>query len=243
MHNKLLIEEFKEYFKMKKEILQSDIFKFYSGYEPEISKELVRKRTENIIKQGILKKVGKGVYALGNETNYQPELDPFIKKLYKKLNKEYPVVKFCLWNTKQLNEFMLHQPGRFYTIVETENELSEYVFNYLKDFNKEVYHSTDKDIIQKYASFSFNSIIVKDLTTEAPIQQVENIPSATLEKILVDIFCDDDLFIAHQGSELEMIFRTSFEKYTVNKSKLFRYAARRNKKEQIIDFLNNLNSL
>ena len=240
MTDKLQIENFKEYFSSKNEIAQTDIFNYYSKYKKELSKELARKRTGFLVKQGVLKKIGKGLYALGTEKNYNPILEAAIVKLHKKLHKKYPLVKFCLWNTKQLNEFMLHQPGRFYTLVETERELTEYVFNYLKEFNKDVYQSSDKDIIEKYASFAFNSIIVKDLKTEAPIQTVNSIRSASLEKMLVDVFCDKDLFIAHQGSELEMIFQTAFEKYTINKSRLLRYASRRGRNE-ISEFIHSLN--
>jgi len=237
--DKLQIRSFKEYFSSKIEIRQSDIFNFYAQYEEELSKELVRKRTELIVKQGVLKKIGKGLYALGSEKKYNPILEPAIVKLYKKLHKKYPLVKFCLWNTKQLNEFMLHQPGRFYTLVETEKELTEYVFNYLKEFNKDVYQSSDKNIIEKYASFAINSIIVKDLKTEAPTQNINRVTSATLEKMLVDVFCDKDLFVAQQDSELEMIFKTAFEKYTINKSRLLRYASRRGKNE-IKEFIHSL---
>jgi hypothetical protein len=95
-------------------------------------------------------------------------------------------------------------------------------------------------MIDKYASLNFNSIIVKDLITKAPVQTIDKIPTAPLEKILVDIFSDKDLFITFQGSELDMIFQTAFEKYTINKSKLFRYAKRRGK-DEIFDYLHYLN--
>jgi hypothetical protein len=240
LQTKLQIEEFKEYFKNKNEISQSDIFRFYSVTETTLSKELARKRAELLVKKGILKKTGKGVYSFGPQNNYQPVFEPSLVKLNKKLKTRFPYAKFCLWDTRQLNEFMLHQPGRFYLMVETEVDVSESAFNYLNEFNKNVFQSVDKSMIEKYASLNFHSIIVKDLISEAPIQFVNQIPTAPLEKILVDIFCDKDLFITFQGSELDMIFQTAFEKYTINKSKLLRYAKRRGKNE-IIEYLNYIN--
>jgi 3-deoxy-D-manno-octulosonic acid (KDO) 8-phosphate synthase len=54
----------------------------------------------------------------------------------------------------------------------------------------------------------------------------------TLEKILVDIIADDALFSAQQG-ELEFIFKSAFDKYNINKSKMKRYASRRNREAEI----------
>lgn len=240
MQTKIQLEKFKAYFKNKNEISQSDIFKFYSVSESALSKELVRKRTELLIKKGILKKTGKGLYSFGSQNNYQPVFEPSLIKLNKKLKARFPYAKYCLWDTRQLNEFMLHQPGRFYLMVETEVDVSEFAFNFLNEFNKNVFQSVDKSMIEKYASLNFHSIVVKDLISEAPVNFINEIPTAPLEKILVDIFCDKDLFITFQGSELDMIFQTAFEKYTINKSKLHRYAKRRGK-NKIVEYLTYLN--
>jgi hypothetical protein len=49
----------------------------------------------------------------------------------------------------------------------------------------------------------------------------------------VDVFCDEIIFTTQQGSELENIFVESFNKYAINKTKIYRYANRRAKKQQI----------
>ena len=51
--------------------------------------------------------------------------------------------------------------------------------------------------------------------------------------MLVDLYCDVDLFQFYQGKEKGTIFKEAFSKYTINKSKLLRYASRRGKKEEI----------
>ncbi|WP_425342600.1 DUF6577 family protein [Lunatimonas salinarum] len=33
--------------------------------------------------------------------------------IFKKLASEFPFVSICIWSTSVINEFMLHQPGRF----------------------------------------------------------------------------------------------------------------------------------
>ncbi|MDO9341115.1 MAG: hypothetical protein Q7T72_11405, partial [Bacteroidales bacterium] len=62
-----------------------------------------------------------------------------------------------------------------------------------------------------------------------------------LEKILVDLYCDDKLFISFQGDELSNIWKNVFKKYMINISTLFNYSRRRGKQKEIEDFLNSLN--
>ena len=81
---------------------------------------------------------------------------------------------------------------------------------------------------------------VKNLVSEAPLQKVSNVLMPTLEKLLVDILRDTDFFYL-QGSESERIIENAFNLYTVNQSRLFRYAGRRKVKEELSSILENLN--
>ena len=56
-----------------------------------------------------------------------------------------------------------------------------------------------------------------------------------------DLFCEKVLFTAQQGAELATIFEEAFNKYTINQTKLFRYASRRSQKKGISNYLNELN--
>jgi len=231
------IKQFTDSFNCYPIIKKEDITLFYKRLEPDIKQTAIDWRIHSWIEKGVLKRIGKGEYTLGKTNNYVPLLDKELVLLYKKLSKNYPLLRFCIWNTKQFNEFMLHQPAQFYTIVETEKDSSEYVFHYLKQGNKEVYLNPTETEIDKYISLAQNCIVVKDMITETPIQRIDNTPTITIEKILIDVFCDSELFAAQQGSELETIFKTAFEKYTINKTKLLRYSYRRKRKTELLEFL------
>ena len=58
-------------------------------------------------------------------------------------------------------------------------------------------------------------------------QKVNNIPCPRIEKILVDIYADDEKFYVFQGQELIHIFETVFDRYQISEKALFRYAERR----------------
>ena len=62
----------------------------------------------------------------------------------------------------------------------------------------------------------------------------------TLEKLLVDILRDVDFFYL-QGNESHRIIENAFTSYTVNQSRLFRYAGRRKVKEELSSILVNWN--
>jgi DNA-binding Lrp family transcriptional regulator len=236
------ISRFKTYFHDQNEMELKDIYNFYNEVEIGISKELVRKRVEKLIQKGVLKKTAQASYELGVQLIYQPTIEPQTLRIFKQLKTQFPLLHFCLWNTKQLNEFMLHQPGRFYTIIEIEKEAIDFVFNFLKGKYEQVYDSRDKQVLEKYASFAYNSILIKPLISESPQITVKAMPTAKLEKMLVDIYCDKDIFNAHQDSELEFIYRTAFEKYSINRSTMTRYAKRRGKKD-LLNYINNLSKL
>jgi hypothetical protein len=191
-----------------------------------------------LVQSGVLSRIGRGKFTIEVGRNFVPQVSSKLKFLYHKLHKQFPYLQICIWNTSILNELMIHQPGRFYTLVETEKDTTESVFYFLKDGNKNVFIDPTLEILSRYASSEKEAIIVKSLVSEAPIQNVQGVQTTTIEKILVDIFSDEKIFAAQQGSEMQTIFKNAFEKYTINENKMLRYADRRRKKEAFNNYLN-----
>jgi hypothetical protein len=136
---------------------------------------------------------------------------------------------------------MIHQPGKFNLLVEVEKEAVEPVYYFLKGKHEGVFVNPDERMYRDYISGERESIIVKMLISEAPIKKINNVNVPTLEKILVDIYCDTVIYSSFQGKEMQNIYAHSFEKYTINLNTLSRYAYRRNKKEEIFNYIKQLN--
>lgn len=183
-------------------------------------------------KKGIIHSLSRGMYALGNEETFQPHLNNKLVKIASIINKTFPFIKYCVWESAWLNELMRHQTFKNFTIVEIEKVASEQVFNQLNNNFSNVFINPDEKTIERYIGALDNAIIIKNLNSEAPIQKWKNINVPTLEKILVDIIADEKLFSAQQG-ELEFIFKSAFDKYNINESKMKRYASRRNRISEI----------
>lgn len=230
---KLHIVELKEAFSNSNTFTLDELFSFYNSIEPGVPRNTVKWRAYELSKLGILESAGRGIYQIGKKTIYTPELTSNIKSLYKKLKAQFPFAEFCIWDTRLLNEFMIHQPAKFMIIVETESDVTESLFYFLKETQKKLFLNPDENIIKNYISGESNAIIIKPLISEAPTMLAGNIETISLEKMLVDICCDSTLFITFQGAELENIFMNSIKTYSLNQSKLFRYAARRGRRTEI----------
>ena len=79
---------------------------------------------------------------------------------------------------------MIHQPGRFYLLVEVDKEATQSVFYFLKEMKFSVLVEPTGNLIEKYIPDEKETLIVKSLVTEAPTQSYNDINSVTLEKIL-----------------------------------------------------------
>lgn len=138
---------------------------------------------------------------------------------------------------------MIHQPGRFYLLIEVDKDATQSVFYFLKENKFSVFIEPSKDLIEKYIPDEKETLIVKTLVSEAPIQTINKIDTATIEKMLVDIYCDDILFAAQQGSEMRTIFHEALRKYIVNENRMLRYADRRRKKDGFYQYLSSISNL
>ena len=228
---------------MEKRFRKADFFttkeitEFYLSIDPFVNKTAINWRIHVLIQKGILNRIGRGRFCIGSKNGFLPELYRKEKVIHNKLKSEFPLVEFCIWNTKILNEFMHHQPGNFQIIVEVEKEVTQAVFYFLKELKYSVFIEPTEDILEKYLPINKEAIIIKPLVSEAPLQEIGNIKTLTIEKLLVDVFSDTIIFSAQQGAELRGIFQEAFNKYSVNLNKMIRYASRRRKKERLQEYL------
>ncbi len=235
---KLQIADLKEHFRNKNYFYTSDIVEFYRKLTPNIPKTTVNWRVYELINKGVLERMGRGKFKFGETLLFKPKNTSKIIKVNNLIKKQLPFINYCIWTSNIINEFSLHINKINYTIIDTEREASKSVLFLLKDYYKHVFYKASKEMFVDYFPDLKNIIIIRDLVTEAPVQSVNKIPTVTIEKLLVDLYCDSE-FEYLQGNELSYIYKNAFDKYTVNESKLLRYASRKGKKVEILKFINN----
>lgn len=239
--DKLHIEKLKTHFKIKESFKTKEIVDFYKKIEPNLSKTTTNWRIFSLVKKGILNRIGRGAFTLGETKYFLPEITSEQESLQKKIKKDFPFLDLCIWNTSSLNEFSIHQTNQHFQILEVKKEITQSIFIHLKEQKKNVFLEPTKEVFERYVTDSKNVIIVKTLITEAPTLNIDNVKTSSLEKILVDIFCNEIIFSAYQGNEMKTIYKNAFSKYAINESKLLRYANRRGKKEELKNYLKLIN--
>lgn len=199
-------------------------------------KSTVNWRVYELVNKDVLERVGKGKFRLGSGNLFTPVLNTKHFKISAAIKDKFPFTSFCIWDSSFIKEFSQHISKNSLTLVDIQRGSEESVFYLLKEQFAQVFLMPTKDMLNNFVYDLKKSIVVRTLVSEAPYREVRNIPVATLEKILVDIFTDEE-FAYLRGNEMLVIFKTAFERYTISESKLTRYADRKRKKEPLLTFL------
>ena len=174
---------------------------------------------------------------MDSHTPFQPNISISLKRMFNKVQREFPYITFCIWDTVWLNDFMRHQPFKHYIVVEVEKDAAEPVFAFLTETIKNVFLNPDEELFDRYIYNHDDVLIVKKMVSESPLIEKDKISIPALEKLLVDMLIDTALFSAQQ-SEKEFIMRSVMGKYTLNELKMRRYAVRRNREREIDELIN-----
>ncbi|MCK9414643.1 MAG: type IV toxin-antitoxin system AbiEi family antitoxin domain-containing protein [Prolixibacteraceae bacterium] len=192
-----------------------------------------------LIKSGQLVRIDRGIYKSSDvaRKDFSVICTEEMRRINQQIKTQFPFVDYCLWSASTLMPYMHHIPNLNLLFVDVEREVAESVFNLLNgDSNKRVFLMPTLTDFERYISTN-DAIIIRPLISESPLQLVEEINTPTIEKILVDIVGDIE-FSFLQGSEINYVYSTIFERHSINKNKLLRYATRRGRKEEVEQLLN-----
>jgi hypothetical protein len=188
-------------------------------------------------KNNLIHDIAKGKYVINFKSTFVPEPDKFIGKVSKLYNSKYEDVDYCLWSTNWLSIFMHHIPFNSFYVLETDKDVCESAFYHLKDNGINAYYIPSGEQIEKYVLPEDDSIIIRPLITRAPCIKQEKITIASIEKILVDIFCDQNIYYLYSGREQRWIFENILNAYNINFSTLLSYAERRKRHRELREYL------
>lgn len=179
-------------------------------------------------------KLGRGIYSSHSNTSakYKPIINMSALKIAKDIAKAYPLVKVSVFCGETLATFQHHHSTNNSIYVEVERDAMESVFHFLKQKGHKTYLNPSKDFTYEYIELTKRNIIVKPLVSESPLIEYNGIKTPRIEKLLVDILCDDDFYYIN-GSEWHYIMRNAINLVSINRSTMIRYASRRNAKEKI----------
>jgi hypothetical protein len=219
-------------------ITREELRRFYQTYEPRLKPSTFAWRIHDLKEKQLLTPVKQGIYMLSGKPFFHPTIVPLLKKLGQTVHSHFPNIAYCVWNTAWLSEWMIHQPGRFISLIEVEAATAESVFYGLKDQGySHVFLNPDARMLERYVYEERASIVIKTLVTKAPVTLENKIVVPTVEKMLVDLFIDRDLFAPFQGQELINIYNNIYRQHALNITTLLAYARRRGREKDLSDFI------
>ncbi len=206
-----------------------------------ISKVTLSWYLREMVKDNILFKLGRGIYTSRQHKAvcYTPRLRDKAIKIGKLIAGAFPFIEISVFDGQVLSDFQHHISSNNIIYIEVEREAMESVFHWLKGEGYKTYLNPNKDFVYDNIDISKEALIVKPLISESPLTEIRGVSTPRIEKILVDIMCDDDMDYLH-GSEWHYIFDHVMNSFSVNRSTLLRYASRRNAKDKIGKALENL---
>jgi hypothetical protein len=220
------------YFKGSQRLSKQKLVGFIKKDFPDWSDNTINIYLSKLKKNGIISAPSRGIYKFDSSNPFQPKISGKLKRIFNKIKREFPFIIFCVWDTIWLNDLMRHQPLKHYIVIEVEKDAFESVFAFLTETKKGVFLNPSEEIFDRYINNLDEAIIVKNLISEAPLIGLENITIASVEKLLVDMMIDIDLFSAQQN-EKDFIMKSSIDKFTLNELKMLRYAMRRNREKEV----------
>jgi hypothetical protein len=235
-----ITEQLQKHFMGKETFSREEIFTFYEQIKPALKETTFRWIVHNLKKQHVITAVSKERFTFSFKPAFMPQPDKNEKKIFSVIEKQFPTLRFCIWSTRIVSEFMLHITTKHLTIIQAEKEALESVYDFLKEQKLEnIFIQPEKKEIERYIYESNNAIVLLPLVTKSPIRKIEGIVTITLEKLIVDLYSDKKMFAAFQGSELAHIINTAFNRYAIDFTTLFYYAKRRKKDIELREFLIN----
>jgi hypothetical protein len=235
-----ILERLKKEFKGRESFSRAELFEFYRQDEPELKETTFRWRIYHLKNKQVITTISRGLFTLSFKPVFKPDAEDTERNIFLIIEKQFPSLKLCIWSTKIVNEFMLHIPGKFITILQVEKEALEPVYSFLKDQNySNVFITPEEKEIERYIYETETAIVLQPLVSKSPIQKVNKVATTTIEKLIVDLYCDKKLFAAFQGSEFIHIINNAYKRYSIDFTRLFHYAKRRRRETELEEFFTN----
>ena len=204
-----------------------ELFAEWRREKADLTDNALRSRLARGLRSGRIMRVGRNRYVAGDT-----KLLPYVYSPSQKatdiadlLTGRFPDIKFSVFELVQLNDFLNHQIASNVIFVSVEKELKDFAFTALQErLNEMILVDPTEEMFFRY--WSPGLVVLRNRMTEAPTGRPLRW-QAPLEKILVDLQADRLLRGCFEEAELPQLYADVFQRYAVDRSKLYRYARRR----------------
>lgn len=208
-------------------------------YEPACADTTIDWALVSLRRQGVLASAGAGKYyvvAQGDTVRRSytyPHSEDYLT-LERCIQEQYPLANYQMWELIQMNDFVNHQIAKNVIFVEVERMLVDTVYEMLHEHYPYAMLQPDEPTFYRQRGPE-TDVVVQRLVSEAPAPGEHH--SCAIEKLLVDLQSKRLTGRLIERSEYPRIYEDAFQKYTIDETRMFRYARRRNLYEVLVKFI------
>lgn len=222
----------------KKTYCHSELIDELRMLKPDLSESSYHWAISRLVRNGPLTRMGYDSYSLSTDLvrdEYVPVYSDAAEGLITLISEKYPYVKFTVFETVLLNEFLNHLIAQNTIFVQVEKESSIYVFRFLQEHGvQNVMYKPDKNHFDLY--WSKDCVVVTDMISEAPIR-TDQPHAVMLEKMLVDMLADKLIAASFSKAEFPDVIEQAQSRYRLDQVRMLRYARRRNRQDVLLKYL------
>lgn len=138
-----------------------------------------------LVNSNLLIRTDRGMYAKVRKPIFSPQPADDLIEIFNLLQTNFPFAKCCIYQGEIISPLQHDLSSNRIIFVETEKNSTETIFDFLKGEGLPFFLRPGKDIVYRYVDMDSRTIFVKNLVSEAPLQEVSGILMPTLEKLLV----------------------------------------------------------
>ena len=237
---------------------KNEIRDFLSAYYLELSNSSFLWRLFELKEKGIITKISNDKYqinALKHKQSFTISLpNDIVVKTLMKFNESLDNIHafsddekmISIWSLNVLNSFTSHQYSKEIVFVEIDKFRIDELFFELKDkLNGKYYVSKEYNKDYDHIVLENKVVVINPLLKRAPLEKRDlrknhYVVSPKMEKVLVDLFAQKEIFGMYDRASIKEIFMNYYEKYNLDFTTLLYYAKNRGIKEIVRPFVSQI---
>ncbi|WP_319805332.1 DUF6577 family protein [Hymenobacter latericus] len=207
---------------------RQELLTLLSQEQPDVPAATLVSRLHALKSRGILHSVGRGSYtAAPPRPVFSPSLDNGTARLVRQAQQALPAgASLCFSDTAWLNALHEEAPLPSYRLIEANKAHLPALYEALEVHSRLVFLNPDATAVLNYVHRHERAVVLRPLISEAPLAVTAGVCTSPLEKLLVDALAHRDLYLDYQLG-LPGMFAFARQHFTLNESRLRRYANRR----------------
>jgi len=239
MNNKELAYKLQDFFINQSVIATKEIVDVLIQAFPELSPNTISWRINQLKKENLIFQVGRGLYSFEYKPEFKVEISLKTKRLFNRIS-TLSKNGIVIWDINLLKDISSNKIKKNWHFIYLKKDEIEIVFEELQKSSKPIFLQPDNHVINRYLLGQDEAIILLPLISEMPIVKVGDYSIPSLEGLLVNSWLKYESYLKPIGYDINQIFKNAFSEYNVNRSKLQRYATRRDKRQEINELINSI---